>query len=662
MILAVGPRVLENRVTSQGHQLTLTTGEAETTVAERSTATSPPHQSAQGSTTGQAHDAAETPDTGGAGTAEDQPDDQPTVEGTLQLGEQPPADGGTAGTPQPVPEAAPEAAPATAEATVPGSAPETASDSVTETAEGPGEATVDLASAPAQPPPPAELHSGHRLARRYRLEECITRLDGFSSWRAVDEKLRRAVGIHVLPAAHERAPAVLSAARAAALLADPHFVQVLDAVEENAQVHVIHEWLPDAIPLSALLQSGPLDAHEAQVLATQIAEAMAAAHREGLCHLRLSPGTVLRTGPNQYRIRGLAVDTALRGITAPDPRRADTEAIGAILYAALTQRWPYSEGAYGLDGVAGLGKGPRDALATPEQVRAGVHRGLSDLAMRALINDGATAASQNPPCTTAEELSQELSRLPRIPPAAPTPSAVAPFRAPGFAPGGHAPGRVPPAPTATSTPPTLPGRTGAALKWGVSALLIAALGLGSWQIADSLMTGDSPSDGAENTPPPAGQNEQQEPPAPQVLPIDNATTFDPPPDGDGSENEDAVSNAIDDDPETFWHTENYFGPGFGNLKPGLGIVLDLGEPRNVRTLNVEAVGDTSVEFRAAPDSATMPTDIDDYTVVDQGTGDSLSLRAEESIETRFVLVWLTELPMGDDSNYRGRITGISVSG
>ncbi|CAM5735079.1 hypothetical protein SHIRM173S_04579 [Streptomyces hirsutus] len=27
--------------------------------------------------------------------------------------------------------------------------------------------------------PPLELHSGHKLARRYRLEECVTRLDGF---------------------------------------------------------------------------------------------------------------------------------------------------------------------------------------------------------------------------------------------------------------------------------------------------------------------------------------------------------------------------------------------------------------------------------------------------------------------------------------------------
>ncbi|MCZ9342769.1 serine/threonine protein kinase, partial [Streptomyces sp. TRM76130] len=90
---------------------------------------------------------------------------------------------------------------------------------------------------------PPELHSGHKLARRYRLEECVTRLDGFSSWRAVDEKLRRAVGVHVLPAEHSRARSVLAAARSSALLGDPRFVQVLDAVEDDDLVYVVHEWL-----------------------------------------------------------------------------------------------------------------------------------------------------------------------------------------------------------------------------------------------------------------------------------------------------------------------------------------------------------------------------------------------------------------------------------
>lgn len=213
---------------------------------------------------------------------------------------------------------------------------------------------------------PPELHSGHKLARRYRLEECVTRLDGFSSWRAVDEKLRRAVGVHLLPADHSRARSVLAAARSSALLGDPRFVQVLDAVEENDLVYVVHEWLPDATELTTLLASGPLEVYDAYQLVSQISSAMAAAHREGLAHLRLNPNAVLRTSTGQWRIRGLAVNAALRGISSETPQRTDTEAIGALLYAALTQRWPYENDAYGLSGL------PKDiGLIAPDQVRAG---------------------------------------------------------------------------------------------------------------------------------------------------------------------------------------------------------------------------------------------------------------------------------------------------
>ncbi|MDT0307047.1 protein kinase family protein [Streptomyces sp. DSM 44917] len=524
-------------------------------------------------------------------------------------------------------------------------------------ATGDGSAEPRTDEAP-EAPSAAELHSGHRLGKRYRLEECITRLDGFSSWRAMDEKLRRAVGIHVLPAGHERAPAVLAAARSTALLGDLRFVQVLDAVEENDLVHVIQEWLPDAAPLSTVLHTGPLDAHEAYALVNQVSSAMAAAHRKDLAHLRLTPATVLRTGPCQFRIRGLAVDAALRGITAPDPRRADTEAIGALLYASLTQLWPYGDGAYGLRGVRGLTKGSREPLAAPEQVRAGIHRGLSDLAMRALVNNGATAASQDPPCTTPEELGQALAELPRIPPPDPAPTALPSYQRTTFQRGTLAAGGPPPAlpPTAAGSPPALPGRTGTVLKWGVSALLIAALGLGSWQLADALLRGDAQPEAAAPSGPPAAEA----PPEDGPLTVESVTDFDPH-GRDGEENPENTGLAVDGDPETSWYTDNYFGPDFGNLKPGLGLILDLGEPRRLSSLTVDTVGDTRVELRAAPaDAGDAPGDPDDYALLDEGTGESVTLTAEEPFETRFVLVWLTELPQGADGNYRGRITDITV--
>ncbi|MCT2589229.1 protein kinase family protein [Streptomyces sp. N2-109] len=513
----------------------------------------------------------------------------------------------------------------------------------------------------AQPAPPRELHSGHKLAQRYRLEECVTRLDGFSSWRAVDEKLRRAVGVHLLPADHPRARPALAAARSAALLGDPRFVQVLDAVEDDDLVYIVHEWLPDATPLTELLLAGPLTAHEAYQLVTQLAQALAAAHREGLAHLRITPASVLRTGSGQYRVRGLAVSAALRGVASDHPQRADTEAIGALLYAALTARWPYEEDAYGLGGVGALA----DTLVAPDQVRAGVHRGLSELAMRALVNDGATASRQEKPCATPEELAKAVAVLPRIRPPEPTFSTPPAYRRTGrpYGPGGAAQpgaggptGRTAPPPP---TPPALPGRTGKALKWGVSALLIAALGLGSWQVADTLMNRDTHTDR-----PPAQTEDKPDPDPVSNAPIKIVDGKDFDPSGDGSENPESVPKVFDGDPESFWYTRNYYGqPDFGNLKPGVGVILDLGKSQEISSVKVRFDGETSAELLAAPkDTDTMPSTYEAFRKLADDTGQRLDHTAKKPVTTRYVLVWLTKLPLATDGNYRGRITDVRISG
>ncbi|MEU9381196.1 protein kinase family protein [Streptomyces sp. NPDC048279] len=509
---------------------------------------------------------------------------------------------------------------------------------------------------PGQKASPPELHSGHKLARRYRLEECVTRLDGFSSWRAVDEKLRRAVGVHILPADHVRTRAVLAAARSAALLGDPRFVQVLDAVEENDLVYVVHEWLPDATELTALLAAGPLEPHDAYQMVSQIASAMAAAHREGLAHLRLNPNAVLRTSTGQWRIRGLAVNAALRGISSDTPQRTDTEAIGALLYAALTQRWPYQSDAYGLPGL------PKDVgLIAPDQVRAGVHRGLSELAMRALVNDGATASRHESACTTPEELVKAIGEMPRIRPPEPSFTAPPEYQRTTYQQGTYGRSAPPGATQVLQTPPPpLQSRTGKALKWAVSALLIAALGLGSWQLADALMdqgdkSGDTTKtqttdDGDKKAPTTAGK----------PIAISGARDFDP--FGDGSEKPSDISKVYDNSPATYWQTDYYKGATFGNLKPGLGVILDLGKVQQIGKVTVTFVGDTSVELRAAPSGAdSEPTSFAGYTKVADGSGTSVTLKPSKALKSRYLLVWLTKLPLTDEGTYRGRVADIKVT-
>ncbi|MBL1107942.1 protein kinase family protein [Streptomyces sp. 5-8] len=515
------------------------------------------------------------------------------------------------------------------------------------------------AEGPGRHASPPELHSGHKLARRYRLEECVTRLDGFSSWRAVDEKLRRAVGVHILPADHARARSVLAAARSSALLGDPRFVQVLDAVEENDLVYVVHEWLPDATELSTLLAGGPLEPHDAYQLVSQIASAMAAAHREGLAHLRLNPNAVLRASTGQWRIRGLAVNAALRGISSDTPQRTDTEAIGALLYAALTQRWPYENDAYGLSGL------PKDlGLIPPDQVRAGVHRGLSELAMRALANDGATASRHEAACTTPEELVKAIGEMPRIRPPEPAFTAPPEYQRTTYQQGTY--GRQAPHPGATQPitppPPPLQSRTGKVLKWAVSALLIAALGLGSWQLADALMDhGGKSDDTHKSQTTDNGDKNPKKPSSGRPVAIKSARDFDPF-SADHSEKPEGIGKAIDNDPSTYWQTDFYLSPELGNLKPGVGMVIDLGKVQQVGKVTVTFVGETSVELRAAgADAVSEPTAFEAFGKAASGSGTTVELKPGKSLKSRYLLIWLTKLPYDGGDQWRGRVADVKVT-
>lgn len=506
-------------------------------------------------------------------------------------------------------------------------------------------------------PRPPELHSGHKLARRYRLEECVTRLDGFSSWRAVDEKLRRAVGVHLLPADHTRARGVLAAARSAALLGDSRFVQVLDAVEEDDLVYVVHEWLPDATDLIALLAAGPLPAHDAYQMVSQVSQAMASAHREGLAHLRLTPDSVLRSESGQFRIRGLAVDAALRGVSTDRPKRTDTEAIGALLYAALTARWPYHEDAFGLVGL------PKNLEpVAPDQVRAGVHRGLSEVAMRALVNEGATPSRQESPLTTPEELAAAVAALPRIrppEPEAPTFSTAAYRQTSDRSVPQTATRHVPLAPP----PPALPGRTGKVLKWGVATLLIAALGLGSWQVADTLLIqGGQPSAQQQK----GGGGATTTSPAP--LKIVGAQEYAP---YGFPQHPSDVGLTYDGNPATVWRSKSYeSGPLLAPYKAGVGIVYDLG--------SVQKVGGATLHFQypGYKTTATVYAASSLYTTAKPGSltklavgatsGVTLRLTASQPVSTRYVVVWLTTVPHAaadaySDAGYKQGITEVSFT-
>jgi hypothetical protein len=406
--------------------------------------------------------------------------------------------------------------------------------------------------------------------------------------------------------------------------------------------------------------------HDAYQMVSQVSQAMAAAHREGLAHLRLTPGAVLRTSSGQWRIRGLAVNAALRGITSDTPQRTDTEAIGALLYAALTQRWPYDTDAYGLSGL------PKDiGLIAPDQVRAGVHRGLSELTMRALANDGATASRHETPCTTPEEVVKAISEMPRIRPPEPAFTAPPEYQRTSYQQGTY--GRPAPRPGVTQPMPAPPSplqsRTGKALKWAVSALLIAALGLGSWQLADALME-QSKSDDTNQTQTTDGDDKSSDKAKP-VAPITIKGAAEYYPDGKPQHAGD-VKLTYDDDSSTYWRTYSYKGgPVLAPFKQGVGIVYDLGSTQDLSAASIGLYysGDHTTATHYAADSLSSSAPLSSMSKIATGTttGTDLKISAKDPVKTRYVLLWLTEVPEapGDqysDAGYKQAITDVKFTG
>lgn len=254
---------------------------------------------------------------------------------------------------------------------------------------------------------PSSISPGTMLDGRYRLEDLLAEHAGARFWRATDTVLARSVAVHALASSDPRAPGVLEAARRSALATDPHFLRVLDCDDRDGLTWVINEW-GEGVSLDIMLERSTLPPTRAAWLTREVAEAIAAAHAQGLHHGRLNPEAVLVTDAGSVKVIGFVVNAAFEGPAPVHPaygviggREADVIDLAGILYAALTGRWP---------GIApsAVPRAPRDGRRPlrPRQVRAGVPRTLDAICDRVLHKEAAQHAL---PIETAHEVAAALA-------------------------------------------------------------------------------------------------------------------------------------------------------------------------------------------------------------------------------------------------------------
>lgn len=288
--------------------------------------------------------------------------------------------------------------------------------------------------------PPQGQHSGSRaeathgmvLAGRYTLVKPLARGGMATVWVGEDSMLARRVAVKIPHA--ELADDAVSRERfrreavAAARLSHPNIVATYDTGTDGDLAYIVME-LVKGRNLREVLNVGPIPPYTAIEIATQMADALEAAHRAGLIHRDIKPANVLliQEGPQlQVKVTDFGVARAM-GLLASEEdltregmvmgtakylapeqvsgtgldARTDCYALGVVLYEMLAGEPPFARQTDVATASAHLHEPP-----PPLSRQAGpLPTGLEDLVMRVLSKK----PDDRPP--SAAELSRELRAL-----------------------------------------------------------------------------------------------------------------------------------------------------------------------------------------------------------------------------------------------------------
>jgi hypothetical protein len=147
-------------------------------------------------------------------------------------------------------------------------------------------------------------------------------------------------------------------------------------------------------------------------------------------------------------------------------------------------------------------------------------------------------------------------------------------------------------------------------------------------------------------------------PAPPIEVV-AAGSFDPfTNDPDKQENEDEAALAIDGDRTSFWQTEGY-NENFaeGAYKSGVGLVLDLGDSKEVGTLTLALAPAGGSELTIYGSDA-RPGTLEEWTRLSgpKDADDRVTFELKGSYQ--YLLVWFTSLPQDEEGKFRGGVANV----
>ena len=208
---------------------------------------------------------------------------------------------------------------------------------------------------------------------RYALSELLGSGGMAEVYLAHDRILGRDLALKVLREDYAKDAAFVSRfrreAQSAASLNHPHVVQVYDqGRSEDGRLYIAMEHVPAGNLKDLITKRGPLDPAEAALLASQVAEALAAAHELGMVHRDIKPQNVLIGEAGEAKVADFGIALAASrssatsgtdlvfgtpGYMSPEQAmgervgpQSDLYSLGVVLYEMLTGALPFeAEGA-----------------------------------------------------------------------------------------------------------------------------------------------------------------------------------------------------------------------------------------------------------------------------------------------------------------------------
>jgi eukaryotic-like serine/threonine-protein kinase len=265
------------------------------------------------------------------------------------------------------------------------------------------------------------------IDERYELRELVGSGGMADVFLSHDEVLDRDVALKLLKDQYaeneEFVERFKREARSAASLSHPHIVPVFAWSETgDGMYYIAMEYLSGGTLKERIMSKGALPARTAAAVALQIAEALQAAHEQGMIHRDIKPRNILITDSGHVKVADFGIAHAAEASTISDlgdilgsvkymsPEQAigepvgpesDLYSLGVVLYEMLTGRVPF-EVATPTDVPV---KHAEEPPPHPKEINPKVPEGTDALVMKLLATDPADRYA------SAGELIEDLRRV-----------------------------------------------------------------------------------------------------------------------------------------------------------------------------------------------------------------------------------------------------------